>query len=136
MFSPLRRLLARQSDDNALNALADRTAVLEEENSLLRDQTAVLWALAPTWITEPIPHARAHGWNVRATCAAIHFEHPGRRDEYPIRLPLPVDPTEHVRMQRDLHMRLDYSGPTGLEGLKEPVTVRPRIVDLPERRFA
>jgi hypothetical protein len=104
--------------------------LLEAEVTSLREQATVLWALAPTWITEPIPHARANGWTIETTHKAIVFRHAGRDDEYTIPLPLP-EPAEQLRYQRELHSRLDWIGPTGLEGVKEPHRDRRRIADMP-----
>jgi hypothetical protein len=126
----LRRLL--RLDENDHDELAARVSALEADNAITHAMLEIAWALVPAWIREPIPYAFQDGWTVTTTVKAIVFEHAERQDEYRVPLPLPVDPAEHLPLQRELYMRLDYKGPTGLERFKERSKHRPRIMDMPD----
>jgi hypothetical protein len=104
---------------------------LEAEVASLRQSQAILWALAPQWLTACLPHALSTGWTIEIKPHAIMFLHADRKDEYPVSLPLTDDLPQQRVIQREVHMRVGYIGQTGLKGVETPQReVRPRIMDL------
>ena len=107
----------RGAEASRIEALEDAMTQLvrahKEETARLQARLDALWAIAfPAWIREAIPHAEQLGWLVEPTANSLIFRNLTTDDRCTLTLPLPEDEDSLVALQKDLHLRLGFVGPS------------------------